>query len=153
MEEQVLAGGELAVEQRLVAEQADAPAHLPGLLGQRGAEHADGTGVRSQERREHAQQRALAGPVWSEHHERLALTQRQRDIRERLALAEVPSEPFDEERGHAQALDTCSAYALCACAISSRTARSPPSAESSRNSSTGSGSPLTIPSKNSLRSW
>ena len=72
VEGEVLAPAEVAVEQRRVAEQPDAPAHGPALVGQRVAEHARGAGVRAQQRREHAQQRRLARPVGAEDHERRA---------------------------------------------------------------------------------
>ena len=53
VEEQILSRGQLAVEQRLVAEQADSPAHGPRLVGKPGAEHAHAAGVWPQQRREH----------------------------------------------------------------------------------------------------
>src|ERR1019366_6523509 len=121
--------------------------------------HAHVPCVRAQQGREHPQERRLAGAVGPEHDERLALLQRQRDVAQRLALTVVSSQPLDLERGHSQALDTCNACELCARAISSRTAcspvcpidREPPSRPSrlspARSSATGSGSPLTIPSK------
>ena len=45
------------------------------LLGNARTEHAHVAGVRSQQRRQHAQQRRLARAVWPEHDERLALAQ------------------------------------------------------------------------------
>ena len=70
VEAEVLARGERAVEQRLVGEQADPPAHRPAVARQLGAEHAHAPGVRAQERGEDAQQRRLAGAVGPEHRER-----------------------------------------------------------------------------------
>ena len=72
VEAQVLARAEVAVEQRLVAEQADAAAHGPALAGQLVPEHARAAGVRAQERGQHAQQRRLAGAVGAEDDERRA---------------------------------------------------------------------------------
>src|SRR5262249_42450543 len=149
LQAQVLARAQLPVQQRLVGEQPDPAPHRPGLLGKPRAEHAHVAPVRAKQRREHAQQRRLAGAVGTEHHQRLPLRERQRDIRQRLALTVVPSEALELERVHPQALDTCGARSRCARAISSRTACSSPL----RRSDTGSGSPPTIPSKNSLRSW
>ncbi len=104
VEAQVLARGQLAVEQRLMAEQADARAHRPRLARQARAEHAHAAGVRTQQAREHAQQRRLAGAVGAEHDERLAFRERQRDVGESLAFAVVPSKSLDLERCHVCAL-------------------------------------------------
>ena len=94
---QVLARGQLAVQQRLVPEQPDAPAHGPRLLGEARAEHAHLAVVWPQQRREHPQQRRLARPVRPEHDQRLACRERQRDIAERLAFAVAAHEPFQPE--------------------------------------------------------
>ncbi len=72
VEAQVLAAAEVAVEQRLVAEVADLAAQLPGLVGQRAAEHPHLAAARSQQGREDPQQRRLAGAVGPEHEQRLA---------------------------------------------------------------------------------
>ena len=72
VEAQVLAAAEVAVEQRLVAEVADPAAQLPGLAGQRAAEHRDLAAARAQQGREDPQQRRLAGAVRAEHGQRLA---------------------------------------------------------------------------------
>ena len=70
VEAQVLARGQVAVEQRLVGEQPDPPAHRPALARQRAPEHARLAGVRAQQRGEHPQQRRLAGAVGAEHRQR-----------------------------------------------------------------------------------
>jgi hypothetical protein len=63
LEAQVLAAAEVAVEQRLVPEVADPPPQLPRLPRQRAAEHRHLAAARSQQRRQHPQQRRLAGAV------------------------------------------------------------------------------------------
>jgi hypothetical protein len=103
VEAQVLVRGQLAVEQRLVAEQSDAPAHLPGVIDQVAAEHAHAAGVRAQQRGEHAQQRGLAGAVGPEHDERVSGGERQRDVAERLAFAVAANQPVHLECGLAHA--------------------------------------------------
>ena len=71
VEAQVLAAAEVAVEQRLVAEVADPAAQLPGLVGQRAAEHPHLAAARPQQGGEDPQQRRLAGPVGAEHEQGL----------------------------------------------------------------------------------
>jgi hypothetical protein len=87
VEAQVLSPAELAVQQRLVAEEADPPAHRVAVVGQGAAEHAHVAGVRAQQRREHPQQRRLSRPVGTEDDERLADRQLERDVAQRGALA------------------------------------------------------------------
>ena len=72
VELEVLAHAELAVEQWLVAEIADAAAGLPSLSRQRSAQHRDFAGGGTKQRREDSQQRRLAGPVGPEDDQRLA---------------------------------------------------------------------------------
>ena len=96
---QVLARRELAVEQRLVAEQPDPPAHRPALVGQGVAEHAQLAAVRAQQRRQQPQQRALARPVGSEHGEGLSGLDRDADRRERRALAVAARHLVQLKRG------------------------------------------------------
>ncbi len=113
-------------------------------------------------------QRRLAGAVGPEHDKRLARVERERDVLERRAFTVVAGQPVELDGRHG-VLDCYPARRLgfevphaqaqtverrCSCspwarAISSRTFCSRPS----RSSSTGSGSPFTIPSKNCLRSW
>ena len=54
--------------------------------------------MRAQQRREDPQQRGLAGAVGAEHHQRLALLERQRDPAERLAFAVAAREAVQLER-------------------------------------------------------
>ena len=82
VEAQVLGAGQVAVEQRLVAQVADPPARPPGLARQRAAEHRDLAGRRPKQRREHPQQRRLPGAVRAEHGQRLALAQLEGDVAE-----------------------------------------------------------------------
>ena len=98
VEAQVLARGQVAVEQRLVAEEADPPAHGPALARQRAAEHARRAAVRAQQRRQDPQQRRLAGAVGAEHRQRLALLERQRHPGERHALAVGPADVSQLDR-------------------------------------------------------
>src|SRR5205085_30261 len=146
VEAQVLARAEVAVEQRLVPEEADAPTHLPRAGGQLRSEHARLSPVRAQQRGEDPQEGGLAGAVGPEDDERLAVLERQADVAQGRALAVVAAEAGQLERGHGAQAGAC---VPCAAAIRSRTACSSPR----RSSSTGSGSPLTMPSKNALRSW
>ena len=100
VEAQVLAHGQVAVEQRLVAEQADPPAHLPRLPRQRRAEHARLARVRPQQPGEDPQQRRLARPVGAEHGDGRARRQREgarragRPARRRRARAPRPQPPW-----------------------------------------------------------
>ena len=78
---------QLAIQQRVVAEEADPPARGVAVVGQRAAEHAHLAGVRAQQRREHPQQRRLARAVGAEDDERLARGQLERHVAQRSALA------------------------------------------------------------------
>ena len=73
--------GEVAVQQRLVRRAARRARARPSRRrGSALAEHARDAGVRAQQRREHAQQRRLAGAVGAEDDERRARRDRQRDV-------------------------------------------------------------------------
>ena len=87
--DEVLAPGQVAVQQRLVSQQPDAAAHLPALARQRLAEQLHAALVRAQQRRQDPQQRRLAGAVAAEHRERLPGGERQRDVAQHRALTEV----------------------------------------------------------------
>jgi hypothetical protein len=87
VEAQVLAAGEVAVEERRVAEVADPAAQFPGLVRQRAAEHADLAAGRPQQRRQDPQQGGLAGPVGTEDDERAARRHLEVDPRQRGPFA------------------------------------------------------------------
>ena len=89
---QVLARRELAIEERVVAEPADAAAQGPAFARELATEHAQEPGLGAKQAREDAQQRGLAGSVRAEHRERLARRQRERHRFQRGALAEVASQ-------------------------------------------------------------
>jgi hypothetical protein len=63
VEAQVLADAQLAVEQRVVAEQADVPAHRPALADDVAPEHPGGPGVRAQQGGEDPQSVDLPAPL------------------------------------------------------------------------------------------
>ena len=97
VEAQVLAPRQLAVQQRLMAEEADPAAHRVAVVGQRAAEHANLAGVRAQQRGEHPQQRRLAGAVGPEHDERATGLERERDVAQRGALAIAASDAAQDD--------------------------------------------------------
>ena len=136
----------------------------------------------SQQRRQHTQQRCLAGSVGAEHDKRLPRAERERHVVERRAFAVVARQPVEldgrynilDGRYNAldrryNALDGCLARRLdfdvlhaqaqtvekrCSCSLWACAISSRTScSRPSRSSATGSGSPFTIPSKNCLRSW
>jgi hypothetical protein len=98
VEAQVLASRQVAIQQRLVAEVADPPAQLPGLAGERAAEHADLAAARPQQRRQDSQQRRLARPVGPEHDQRPPGGQLQPDSVQRRPLAVVPAQAGQPQR-------------------------------------------------------
>ena len=63
VEAQVLAPGQVAEDERLVAEQPDPPAHRPAVAGELVAENARAARMQAQQRGQHAQQRRLPRPV------------------------------------------------------------------------------------------
>jgi hypothetical protein len=93
VEAQVLPRRQIAVEQRLVAEQPDPSAHRPRLPGQLPAQDARGPRVGAQQPGEDAQEGGLARAVGPEHDEGRAGRDGQRDVAEGGALAEAASEP------------------------------------------------------------
>ena len=77
VEAQVLPRGEVAVEQRVVRQQPDAPAHRPALArAARARAPAPSPACGREQRGEDPQQRRLAGPVGAEHGERRSARQR-----------------------------------------------------------------------------
>ena len=66
-QDQVLAAGQVLVDRRELAGEADEAAHGVGLGDDVVAEHAGAAGVRAQQRGEHADRRRLAGAVGAEH--------------------------------------------------------------------------------------
>ena len=72
VELQVLAGREVEVDQRIVAQVADLGPRPPGLLGQGVPADGEGARVGPQQGGEHAQEGALAGSVRAQHGEALA---------------------------------------------------------------------------------
>ena len=99
VEGEVLAAGQVAIEERLVAQVADPPPQLPGLARQIAAEDARASTARPQQRGEHAQQRRLAGAVGAEHDHGLAGGELGRDAVEGGAFAEVAAQALEGERG------------------------------------------------------
>ena len=100
VEGEVLAAAEVAVEERLVAEVADPAAQPPGLARQLAAEHPRLAAARAQQRRQHAQQGRLAGPVRAEDDQGLAGGELDRDLVERGAFAEVAAQAGEGDRCH-----------------------------------------------------
>src|SRR6185369_16218224 len=84
--EQVLARREFLVESRVDADTPDDAAHFVGLLGQREVEHPHVSAIRDQQCRKNANQRRLAGTVWSEESVSLALRDAERDVVDRPEL-------------------------------------------------------------------
>jgi hypothetical protein len=72
LEAEVLAPGQIAVEERFVAEVPDPPAQSPGLARQRASQHLDRARGRAQQGREDPQQRRLARSVGADDDHRLA---------------------------------------------------------------------------------
>ena len=97
---EVLARAEVPVEQRLMTEEADAPADAPALAAHVVAEHARGAGARAQQRREDAQQGRLPRAVRPEDDERRPRRQRQRDVVEGRALAVAAHETLQLNGAH-----------------------------------------------------
>jgi hypothetical protein len=100
VELEVLARGEVAVQQRVVAEEADLPAHRPTLARQRVPEDLGGPVVRAQQRAQDAQERRLARAVGTEHRECLSLLDRERHAGERDALPVGAAEVSQLDRSH-----------------------------------------------------
>ena len=99
MEGERLAEREVAVEERVMADEADPPPDPPRLAGQLRVEDADGARARAKERREDPQQRRLAGAVRAEDGERGATPEAQRYIAEHRPLVELAGEAVDGDRG------------------------------------------------------
>src|ERR1700730_14820879 len=88
-EAEVLARTQVAVEERLVTEPAHPAAQPPALARQLGAKDARVAPAGAQETREDAEQGRLSGAVRAEHGEALTLSDAERDVAERGALAEL----------------------------------------------------------------
>jgi hypothetical protein len=95
---QVLAAGQLAVEQRVVAQVADPPARRPRVVRQLVAQHPRHAGVRPQQRRQHAQQRRLPGAVGAQHRQRLPSLQPHRHPGQRHPLAVAALDAVELQR-------------------------------------------------------
>ena len=98
---EVLARGQLAVEQGFMGQQADPPPHRPGIPGDLAAEDADMPGVGAQERRQDAQERRLARAVGAEHDQRGARRERQVDAAQGLPFAVAADEAAQLQHGRA----------------------------------------------------
>jgi hypothetical protein len=97
---EVFAPAQVAIEQRLVAEVADAPRQLPALVRKHGVEHAREPAVRAQQPGQHAQQRRLPRAVAAQHGQRLARLDPHADAGERDPLAVPPLEAVELDRRH-----------------------------------------------------
>ena len=86
IEAEVLAPGEIAVEQRLMAEVADLPAQLPCVVGQLALQHPRRPAGR------------LPGSVWTEDEQGVTRGELQAHSRERGPLAEVAAQPAQLDR-------------------------------------------------------
>ena len=69
---QVLAAGDVLVDRGQLAGEADVPADLVGIAHDVVAEHPRAAAVRAQQRREHLDDRGLAGAVGAQHRQHLA---------------------------------------------------------------------------------
>ena len=80
IEAQVLAAGEIPVEERFVGEQPDPRADRVRVARQDVSQHAHLSLVRYEQRRQHPQERRLAGAVGPEHGEGAALLEPERHL-------------------------------------------------------------------------
>ena len=101
---QVLARGQVAVEQRLVPEQPEPGPDGERPFRQRLAEHADLARVGSQQRGQHPQQRRLAGAVVAQDRQRRPRRELQGNVPERGPLAKVAREAAQIKRGRGRAV-------------------------------------------------
>ena len=95
---QVLEPGEVLVDRRVLAGEADAGAQLRGLADHVEAGHAGRAGVGGEQRREDAHRRRLAGAVRAEHAEHGAGRGLEVDAVERAHVAERLDEAADLDR-------------------------------------------------------
>ena len=96
---EVLLGGEVAVERRVLEHEADVPADGVALADDVEAAHAGGTGRGPGERAQHVDRRALAGAVGAEEAEDLAASDGERDTADGLDLAVGLDECLDLDGG------------------------------------------------------
>ena len=99
MEAEVLLGGEVAVERRVLEHESDVPADVVAFAGDVEAAHAGGAGGGPRKRAEHVDRRALAGAVGAEEAEDLAGSDGERDAADGLDLAVGLGEVFDLDGG------------------------------------------------------
>ena len=99
VEAEVLLGGEVAVERRVLEHEADVPADVVALAGDVEAAHAGGAGGGPRQRAEHVDRRALAGAVGAEEAEDLAGSDGERDAADGLDLAVGLDEVLDLDGG------------------------------------------------------
>jgi hypothetical protein len=96
---EVLLGGQVAVERRVLEHEADVPADGVALAGDVEAVHAGGAGGGPGERAEHVDRRALAGAVGAEEAEDLAAGDGERHTADGLDLAVGLDERVDLDGG------------------------------------------------------
>ena len=111
VEAQVLLGGQVAVERRVLEDEPDAAAHGVALAHDVVAGDARAAAVGRQQRAEHRDRRRLAGAVGAEEAERLAGGDVEVDAAHRLDVAEALDQPahLDGEVAHASASPSSSA--------------------------------------------
>jgi hypothetical protein len=95
VEGEVLARGQVAVQQRGVTQEADVAADRPAGVGQLVAQDPRRAAVGAQQRGQHAQQRGLAGAVGAEDDQRGAGVEREADAGEGLAVAVAPRQAVE----------------------------------------------------------
>ena len=95
---QVLQAGEVFVDRRVLAGEADPLAQRGGVAAHVQAEHAGAAGVGLQQRRQHAHERRLARAVGPEQAEHLALARGQVDAVERAHIAEALDQSLHLDR-------------------------------------------------------
>ena len=98
VQKQVLLGGEVGVEHRVVRDEPDGLAHALGLLLHVDARERHRSLRGPRQRGEHAQKRGLARAVGPEHREERALRQRERHVVDGLAAAERLRQVIDGKR-------------------------------------------------------
>ncbi len=96
---QVLLDRELAVDARVLEDDAELAADVVRLRADVEAADARRAGGRGKDRREDAEERALPAAVRSEQREQLALAHLERHARERLAVAVAVAKIVDLDRG------------------------------------------------------
>ena len=96
---EVLLGGEVAVERRVLEHEADVPADVVALIDDVEAAHAGGAGGGPHEGAEHVDRRALPGAVGAEEAEDLTASDGERDSADGLSLAVGLDEGLDLDGG------------------------------------------------------